>query len=118
GAAGDSFVESLRSSADRMRIGRTDVEESQVDMGPVVTRDHMERVLDRIDAGEREGAQLVRDGRALRVPEAPKGYYIGPTLFDHVTPGMKLCQDEIFGPVLSIVRAGSLEEAIENVNSS
>jgi malonate-semialdehyde dehydrogenase (acetylating)/methylmalonate-semialdehyde dehydrogenase len=78
----------------------------------------MEKVLERIDAGEREGGKLVRDGRSLRVPDAPKGYFIGPTLFDKVDPKMALCQDEIFGPVLSIVRAGTLEEAIENVNSS
>ncbi len=117
GRGADRFVESLRSSADRMRVGRTDLDGNQVDMGPVVTKDHLERVLHRIDAGQREG-RLIRDGRSLRIPDAPEGYFIGPTLFDHVTPDSKLCQDEIFGPVLSIVRAGTLEEAIENVNAS
>jgi malonate-semialdehyde dehydrogenase (acetylating)/methylmalonate-semialdehyde dehydrogenase len=118
GGAGDSFVQSLQVSADRMKVGRTDLDDVKVDMGPVVTREHMQRVLDRISAGEQEGARLVRDGRSIRVADAPKGYFIGPTLFDDVRPDMGLCQEEIFGPVLSIVRVNSLEEAIENVNSS
>lgn len=115
---GDDFVERLRASADKMRVGRTDLDESQVDMGPVITRDHMEKVVEKIEKGAQQGGRLVRDGRTLQVPDAPKGYFVGPTLFDQVTPDMPLCQDEIFGPVLSIVRAGTLEEAIANVNSS
>jgi len=116
GREGDAFVRSLRESADRMVVGRTD-RDGKVDMGPVVTRDHMERVVQRIDRGEKE-AKLIRDGRGIRVADAPGGYFVGPTLFDHVAPETPLCEEEIFGPVLSIVRARDLDEAIELTNRS
>jgi malonate-semialdehyde dehydrogenase (acetylating) / methylmalonate-semialdehyde dehydrogenase len=117
GREGDGFVRSLVESADRMVIGRTD-RDGQVDMGPLVTHDHMERVIQRIDEGARDGARLLRDGRGIKVSDAPSGYYVGPTLFDHVQPETALAEEEVFGPVLSIVRAGDLEEAIEFANRS
>ena len=86
-------------------------------MGPLVTADHLERVRGYIDKGVAEGAKLVVDGRARTSPRA-NGFFIGATLFDHVTPEMTIYQEEIFGPVLSVVRADDLEHAIELVNAN
>ncbi|MBI4409125.1 MAG: CoA-acylating methylmalonate-semialdehyde dehydrogenase [Gemmatimonadetes bacterium] len=87
-------------------------------MGPVVSRKHRERVVGYIDQGEAEGAKLVVDGRGARVDEYPRGHWVGPTLFDQVQPDMVIGKEEIFGPVLTLSRAGSLDEAIELVHRS
>ncbi|GAA1653786.1 CoA-acylating methylmalonate-semialdehyde dehydrogenase [Catellatospora bangladeshensis] len=88
------------------------------DMGPLVTRVHRDKVAGYVDAGERAGAALVVDGRKV-VPDADgEGFFLGPTLFDHVTPQMSIYTDEIFGPVLSVVRAGSYDEALALVNGN
>jgi malonate-semialdehyde dehydrogenase (acetylating)/methylmalonate-semialdehyde dehydrogenase len=81
--------------------------------GPVVSAAHKKRIEDYIQMGKDEGAELVVDGRGFALQGYEKGFFIGPTLFDHVTPAMKTYQEEIFGPVLQIVRAETLEEAIE-----
>ncbi|HEX3701252.1 MAG TPA: CoA-acylating methylmalonate-semialdehyde dehydrogenase, partial [Phenylobacterium sp.] len=81
--------------------------------GPVVSAAHKKRIEDYIQMGKDEGAELVVDGRGFALQGYEKGFFIGPTLFDHVTPTMKTYQEEIFGPVLQIVRAETLEEAIE-----
>jgi malonate-semialdehyde dehydrogenase (acetylating)/methylmalonate-semialdehyde dehydrogenase len=87
-----------------------------IDMGPLVTAAHRDRVRGYIDDGVGESASLVVDGRGLTIPGSESGFFLGPTLFDHVTPNMRIYTDEIFGPVLVVVRAESLDEAIELVN--
>ena len=85
------------------------------DMGPLVTKVHRDKVASYIDAGNKEGATVVVDGRTLEI--AGDGFWLGPTLFDHVTPEMSVYKDEIFGPVLSIIRVKSYDEALNLVNS-
>jgi malonate-semialdehyde dehydrogenase (acetylating)/methylmalonate-semialdehyde dehydrogenase len=84
-------------------------------MGPLVTEAHRERVASYLDLGVNEGASLVVDGRDAALPN--QGFFLGGSLFDHVTPTMRVYQEEIFGPVLSIVRAANLDEAIRLVNA-
>jgi malonate-semialdehyde dehydrogenase (acetylating)/methylmalonate-semialdehyde dehydrogenase len=86
------------------------------DMGPVISLAHQQRILGAIDQGVKEGAKLLIDGRSFKHPKHPEGYFVGPTLFDHVTEKMSVYQNEIFGPVLVIVRAASFDEAISLVN--
>ncbi len=87
------------------------------DMGPLVTAVHRDKVASYIYAGVKEGAKLVVDGRNPQVDGAPNGFWLGPTLFDQVTPKMSIYVDEIFGPVLSVVRVKSYEEGLELINS-
>jgi malonate-semialdehyde dehydrogenase (acetylating)/methylmalonate-semialdehyde dehydrogenase len=87
------------------------------DMGPLITASHRDKVLGYIEDGVREGAQLVVDGRGLRVPGRETGFFLGPSLFDRVEAGMRIYRDEIFGPVLSIVRVPDLAAAVELVNA-
>ena len=86
--------------------------ETGVEMGPLVTRQHLEKVRGYVDAGEKAGARLVADGRDLVVEGHENGFFLGPTLFDNVTTDMSIYTDEIFGPVLSTVRMEHFEEAI------
>ena len=86
--------------------------DAEAHYGPVVSEAHKKRVLDYIDLGVQEGAELVLDGRSFSLQGYDKGFFIGPVLFDHVKPEMKTYQDEIFGPVLQIVRARTFEEAL------
>jgi malonate-semialdehyde dehydrogenase (acetylating)/methylmalonate-semialdehyde dehydrogenase len=86
-------------------------------MGPLITAEHRQRVLGYIDAGESAGAKLCIDGRSVSVPGRPEGFFVGPCLFDRVTPDMSIYRDEIFGPVLSMVRVRDFNEAIDLVNS-
>jgi malonate-semialdehyde dehydrogenase (acetylating)/methylmalonate-semialdehyde dehydrogenase len=92
--------------------------EEGVDMGPVVSLAHKEKILAYIDKGVAEGAKLLLDGRKIKVPGCEKGFFIGPTVFDRVTPGMTIAKEEIFGPVVSLIRAKDLDEAIAITNSS
>jgi malonate-semialdehyde dehydrogenase (acetylating)/methylmalonate-semialdehyde dehydrogenase len=85
------------------------------DMGPLVTQVHRDKVASYVDAGEKEGATLVVDGRSVN--PGGNGFWLGPTLFDHVTPKMSIYTDEIFGPVLSVLRVKSYDEALALVNS-
>ncbi|HZZ83754.1 MAG TPA: CoA-acylating methylmalonate-semialdehyde dehydrogenase [Anaeromyxobacteraceae bacterium] len=112
GAAGDALVARLAEKARALRVGPGD--QPGVEMGPVVTGAHRERILGYVAAGVEAGAALVVDGRTLAPPG--KGFFLGPTLFDHVTPAMSIYRDEIFGPVLVVLRAASLAEAIDLVN--
>jgi malonate-semialdehyde dehydrogenase (acetylating)/methylmalonate-semialdehyde dehydrogenase len=88
------------------------------DMGPLVTAAHRDRVAGYLDAGVEAGATLVKDGRQVQPAGDPGGFWLGPTLFDHVTPHMSIYTDEIFGPVLTVVRARSYDEAIALVNAN
>ncbi len=87
-------------------------------MGPLVTAAHRDKVASYLDAGVLEGAELVVDGRKASPDGEPGGFWLGPSLFDKVTPQMSLYKDEIFGPVLSVLRVPSYEAALELVNSN
>jgi malonate-semialdehyde dehydrogenase (acetylating)/methylmalonate-semialdehyde dehydrogenase len=87
-------------------------------MGPLVTREHRDKVASYLDAGVEAGAKLVVDGREQQIDGDAKGFWLGPTLFDAVTPEMTVYTDEIFGPVLSVLRAPTYDAALELVNSN
>jgi malonate-semialdehyde dehydrogenase (acetylating)/methylmalonate-semialdehyde dehydrogenase len=91
--------------------------EPGVTMGPVISARHKERVLGYIEKGIKEGAELVVDGRGCKVDAHPKGHFVGPTLFAKVTPQMTIGREEIFGPVLSVMEAKTIEEALEMMNA-
>lgn len=116
GAAAGPLVEKLKAKADAIKIGPGD--SPAVEMGPLVTSAHRDKVKNYIDIGEKEGARLVKDGRGFKVAGYEDGFYIGTTLFDQVTPQMTVYKDEIFGPVLVVLRVETLDEAIRLVNSN
>lgn len=111
----DEFIEKLMKKSDEIKMGNGVNEE--IFLGPVIRESHKEQTLAYIDAGEKEGATLIRDGRKDESAEEG-GYFVGPTIFDHVTSEMKIWEEEIFAPVLSISRVKNLEEAIELSNKS
>ena len=106
GAAGDPLVKLLEKKAKQIKLG--------VDMGPLVTRQHRDKVASYIDIGLKEGARLVVDARQQQTPQ--EGFYLGTSLFDQVTPGMEIYRNEIFGPILIVLRAGTIDEAISIIN--
>jgi len=112
-ATADAVVAGLRERIAALRVGGG--EEPGVEMGPLVTREHRDRVRGFVDLAAEEGAELVVDGRAAQLPE--RGFFFGATLLDRVTPGMRVYREEIFGPVLSIVRAATYDEALALVNA-
>jgi malonate-semialdehyde dehydrogenase (acetylating)/methylmalonate-semialdehyde dehydrogenase len=114
GAAGDPLVRLIEQKAKKIVVGPGD--RQGVEMGPLVTRAHRDRVASYVDAGVKEGAKLVLDGRGLKVAGCEEGFFLGVSLFDHVRPEMSIYRDEIFGPVLVVLRAQTLEEAIALVN--
>ncbi|WP_339209867.1 CoA-acylating methylmalonate-semialdehyde dehydrogenase [Aeribacillus sp. FSL K6-8210] len=113
GDIADELVERLKKAADEIKIGNG--LQKDVFLGPVIRQSHKERTIQYIEIGEKEGAQLVRDGRRDAATSG-EGYFIGPTIFDHVKPSMTIWKDEIFAPVLSVVRARDLDEAIQIAN--
>ena len=111
----DILVGKLKSELDGLKVGPgTD---NNNDMGPLITCQHFEKVKGYVDLGEQEGAEVVVDGRGLSVEGHEQGFFLGGTLFDHVKPDMKIYQDEIFGPVLCVVRAGSMQEAMDLIDA-
>jgi len=111
----EALLERLAPKVRTLKIGPgTDPE---TEMGPLVTRAHADKVLGYIETGLAEGAQLVVDGRDLRIQGYENGFFVGGTLFDRVTPKMRIYKEEIFGPVLSVVRAQSFDEALGLVNA-
>jgi len=114
GGAGDPFVSLLERKARALRVGPSLAED--VDMGPLVTAEHRAKVVNYITRGVAQGARLLVDGRELVVAGHESGFFLGPCLFDHVTPEMVVYTDEIFGPVLIVVRVPTLEAAIELIN--
>ena len=116
GDAGDTIVSKLAARATALTIGPGN--RAGVEMGPLITKAHAEKVRGYVEAGAREGATLVVDGRGLTVEGYTGGHFVGPTLFDHVTQDMSIYTDEIFGPVLVVVRANNHREAIDLVNRS
>ena len=114
GGIGDKLVEKLSKKVESLKIGPGMDKKSE--MGPLVTKDHLEKVKNYVDIGEKEGAKLLVDGRNLKLQGYEKGYYIGGCLFEHVKKNMRIYKEEIFGPVLSVVRAKDFEEALKLVN--
>ncbi|WP_307829387.1 CoA-acylating methylmalonate-semialdehyde dehydrogenase [Actinomadura viridis] len=117
GPVGDALLDKIKERVARLRVGPGDHPDS--DMGPLVTREHRDRVASYLDGGVAQGATLAVDGRLTPVLGDPAGgFWLGPTVLDHVTPEMDAYKDEIFGPVLSIVRTGSYEEAMELIGAN
>ncbi|HJE61833.1 MAG TPA: CoA-acylating methylmalonate-semialdehyde dehydrogenase [Nocardiopsis listeri] len=109
----DALVERINERIGDLRTGDG---RREVDMGPLVSASHRDRVLSYIESGQQDGATVVADGRRV-VPDGSRdGYWVGPTLLDHVTPDMSVYTDEIFGPVLSVVRVPSYEEGVRLIN--
>ncbi len=113
GNAAEPLLEKLLPKIAALKIG-TGMDNSN-EMGPLITAEHRDKVRSYIDLGEQEGAQLLVDGRSHDITQSP-GYFLGPTLFDHATPDMRVYQEEIFGPVLTMVRVDTFDEAIELIN--
>ncbi len=113
----DRLVADLTREIETMQVGPGLNKDPEPHMGPLVTREHADKVLGYIDQGVSEGATLVVDGRGFAPQGAENGYFVGPTLFDHVKPGMRIYEEEIFGPVLSVVRVDSYAEALELINA-
>ncbi|MFM7060580.1 MAG: CoA-acylating methylmalonate-semialdehyde dehydrogenase [Actinomycetes bacterium] len=113
GRTGDELIEMIAERTRRVRVGPSLDPSSE--MGPLVTAAHRDKVRGYIDAGEAEGATVVVDGRDPVVEGAPEGYWVAPTLLDHVTTDMRVYQDEIFGPVLCVARVDTYEEAVDLV---
>ncbi len=114
GDVGDELVSRLSKKAEALKIGPGMDKSSE--MGPLVTKEHLEKVKGYVDLGVKEGAKLVLDGRNLKLQGYENGFYIGGCLFDHVTTDMRIYKEEIFGPVLSVVRAKTFEEATKMIN--
>ncbi|MCC5675332.1 CoA-acylating methylmalonate-semialdehyde dehydrogenase [Kocuria rhizophila] len=117
-AVGDIADELVAKIAERARTLRTGDGRRGADMGPLVTAAHRDRVAGFVDAGEQAGATVVVDGRQGSYDAEGSGFFLGPTLFDQVTPQMSVYTEEIFGPVLCVVRVDTYDEAIELVNSN
>ena len=113
GSAGDKLVSLLKEKAQAIKVGPGD--QDGVDMGPLVTAEHRNKVLSFVSKGKAEGARVVLDGSRL---ERKEGFFLGTTLFDHVKPSMEVYKNEIFGPVLVVLRVNTLEEAIDLVNEN
>ncbi len=111
---GDEFVRRLKSRAETMKVGPGD--QAGVEMGPLINAAQRDRVLSYLDVGVKERADLVLDGRQRKVPA--NGFFVGASIFDRVSPDMRIAREEIFGPVLSVIRAKDLSEAIAVVNHS
>jgi malonate-semialdehyde dehydrogenase (acetylating)/methylmalonate-semialdehyde dehydrogenase len=109
------LVETLAPRVRQLKIAPAS--DPEAEMGPLVTREHMKKVLGYIDAGVKEGADLVVDGRGFRLQGYENGYFVGGTLFDRVTPDMSIYREEIFGPVLSVVRSPSYDHAVKLINA-
>ncbi|WP_433528328.1 CoA-acylating methylmalonate-semialdehyde dehydrogenase [Micromonospora sp. CA-263727] len=116
GTAGDALIEILRDRAATVRVGPG--RDGASEMGPLVTREARERVVGYIDSGAAQGATLVVDGRDLVVPGHEDGFFVGPTVLDHVTAEMDAYRAEIFGPVLVVTRVDTLDEAIALINTN
>lgn len=115
GDVGDRLIETLMPMIAALKVGPGTT--PGVEMGPLVTAEHLARVRGYLETGIAEGAKLVADGRSVQVAEGGSGFFLGPCLFDHVKPTMRIYREEIFGPVLGIVRVASLEEALQLVNA-
>ncbi len=114
GDIADKLVENINNKAETLIVAPWTDSSSQ--MGPVISKDHKEKIEKYISTGVEEGANLILDGRNLKIQGYENGYFVGPTLFDNVKENMKIYKEEIFGPVLSVVRAKTYDEALKLVN--
>jgi acyl-CoA reductase-like NAD-dependent aldehyde dehydrogenase len=112
----EAFTEKFQTAASRLRLG--DGLKEGTDVGPVVNESQFKKVLKYIEIGKEEGANLILGGKACQEGECPKGYFIEPTIFSDVTPGMRIAQEEIFGPVVSVIKSEDLEDAILIANGT
>ncbi|HEY3755244.1 MAG TPA: CoA-acylating methylmalonate-semialdehyde dehydrogenase [Opitutaceae bacterium] len=117
GDAAERLLPSLVEAARKIRVGPTD-RPAQPDMGPVITAQHRDRVEALISSGEKAGARVVCDGRGVKISDAPQGFFVGATVVDEVRRDMQLAREEVFGPVLNVMRMGDLDAAIETANQS
>lgn len=107
----DELISAVVELAKKIKVGPA--YDKTTDMGPVVTAEHRKFVTDWIEKGVQEGAKLVLDGRDCKVPGYENGFYVGPTIFDQVTPDMTIGDCEVFGPVLCFKRVKTFEEGLE-----
>ena len=115
GDIADELVNKISEKAQSLKVAPwTDPE---AEMGPVINSEHKKKIISYIDAGVKEGAKLILDGRSISIQGYENGNFVGPTLFDNVTKNMSIYKEEIFGPVLSVVRAKNYEEALNLVNN-
>jgi len=115
GNIADRLVEKIYLQTQKLKVAPwTDTES---DMGPVISKEHKEKIEKYITTGIKEGAKLIADGRNYKIQGYENGYFVGPTLFDNVTRNMTIYKEEIFGPVLSVVRAKNYDEALSLVNN-
>ena len=114
GNIADNLVEKIHSKIEKLKIAPWTDNDS--DMGPVISKEHKEKIINYIDIGIKEGAKLITDGRNFKIQGYENGYFLGPTLFDNVTKEMTIYKDEIFGPVLSVIRVKNYDAAINLVN--
>ena len=112
----DEFVALLKKKAQELKIGPAYLTDSQ--LGPLVSAAQKQSVEDWIARGVEEGAELILDGRGVKVPGYENGFFVGPTIFDHVKPGHAIGNDEIFGPVTSIKRVKGFEDGLEIMNAN
>jgi malonate-semialdehyde dehydrogenase (acetylating)/methylmalonate-semialdehyde dehydrogenase len=116
GSAGDRIVEAVNERARAVRVGSG--RDAASEMGPVVTRAAQERIVGLIGTGESQGARITVDGRGYTVAGFENGFFVGPTVIDQVAPGMDVYREEIFGPVLSVVRSDTVDDAIVLINAN
>ncbi len=117
GKAADLVLPSLVEAARAIKVGTTDTS-TQPDMGPVITAQHRDHVLNLVASSEQEGARIIADGRGVKVPDAPNGFFVGATIVDQVQNEMKIAREEVFGPVLNVMRMDDLDAAITIANKS
>ncbi len=117
GDVAEPLLAALKAKCETLKVGPTDTSDEN-EMGPVISKEHLDRIIGYIESGVEEGATLVHDGRETAIENAQDGFFVGATVFDNVKPDMKIAQEEIFGPVLSVMRADTLDEAIAQINSS
>jgi malonate-semialdehyde dehydrogenase (acetylating)/methylmalonate-semialdehyde dehydrogenase len=116
GSVADPLVEAIKVRLPRVKVGPGDDPTSE--MGPLVTRQHRDKVASYLDSGPAQGATVVADGREHPLYKESDGFFLGASLIDHVTPQMDAYKDEIFGPVLTVMRVGSYDEAVKLVNDN
>ena len=115
GGVADKLVDGLKKKVEELKIGPgTD---KNIEMGPLITKEHLKKVKDYVEVGKKEGAKLIVDGSEIKLQGYEQGFFMGGCLFDHVKTNMKIYNEEIFGPVLSIVRVKDFEEAIKIINN-
>ena len=112
----NELIGKLKSQIDVMKVGPGVVEGPENDMGPVISSQHKDKICDYISSGVEQGAALVVDGRDIRIEGHENGFFVGPTLFDNVSPEMTIYQEEIFGPVLAVVRVPDYQTGLELIN--